>query len=48
MRNISDKSCGENKKSFFGVHSLIFPGNCAVYEKIWKNTVETDRPLITI
>jgi hypothetical protein len=34
MRNVSDKSCRENKNTF----SLTFiPKNLAVYEIMWKN-----------
>ena len=45
MRNVSDKSYGG------GGHilcSIIIFENCAIYEIICKNTVELDRPQITI
>jgi len=33
MRNVSDKSCGENQSILF---SVTFCENRAVYEKMWK------------
>jgi len=47
MRNVSDKSCRENQNTHF-VFCNFFFGNRAVYEKMWKNTVERGRPRMTI
>jgi hypothetical protein len=41
MRNVLDKSCGENKTTHFIRKS-------AVCEIRWKNKVEPDRPQMTI
>jgi hypothetical protein len=46
MRNVSDKSCREIKTHF--MFNNFFPGNRNVYEIRWKNTVEPDRPQMTI
>ena len=45
MRNVSDKSCTENQNTHF-VFSNFFSENRAVYEIMWKNMVEPDRPQI--
>jgi hypothetical protein len=47
MRNVSDKSCRENQNTHF-VFSNCFFENRAVYEIMWKNIVETDRPQMII
>jgi hypothetical protein len=41
MRNVSEKCCRENKKIMF---SNIFKKSHAIYEIMWKNIVEPDRP----
>ena len=46
MRNVSDKSCRENRNTFLPL--LTFFENRPVYEIILKNIVETDRPQMTI
>jgi hypothetical protein len=46
MRNVSDKSCRENQNIF--IFNIFFPENHAVYEIMWKNIVEPDRPQMTI
>jgi hypothetical protein len=46
MRNVSDEVCRENQTTHF-VFSKFFE-NLAVYEKMWKNTVERDRPQMAI
>ena len=43
IRNVSDKNCGENQKTFY-IHYLFFPENHAVYEIMWQDMVEPDRP----
>jgi hypothetical protein len=46
MRNVSDKSCRENQNTYFIFNK--FSENHAVYEIMWKNMVEPDRPQITV
>jgi hypothetical protein len=46
MRNVADKSCTENQNLHF-MPSNFFLKNRAVYV-MWKNTVESDRPQITL
>jgi hypothetical protein len=47
MRNVSDKSCAENQNTHF-VFSNFFFENREVYEIMWKNSVEPDRPQMAI
>ena len=47
MGNVSGKSCRENQNTHF-IFNSIFLENCAVYEIMWKNTVEPDRPQMTV
>jgi hypothetical protein len=47
MRNVSDRSCRENQNTHF-MFNNVFPENHAVYETIWKNMVQSDRPQMTI
>jgi hypothetical protein len=47
MRNISDKRCRENQGTHF-TFSNSFSENLAIYEIMWKNMVEPDRPDMTI
>ena len=42
MRNLSNKRCRENRNTTF------FFLNHAIYEIVWKNTVEPGRPQMTI
>jgi len=44
VRNVLDKGCRENHNTRF-IFNNFFP---AVYEKMWKNTVQPDRPQMTI
>ena len=44
MRNVSDKMEKKSKPTF----SITFSKSRAIYEIRWKNTVETDRPQMTI
>jgi len=46
MRNVADKSCTENQNLHF-MPNNFFLKNRAVYV-MWKNTVESDRPQITL
>jgi hypothetical protein len=47
LRNVSDKLCIENYTLYF-MFSNFLNENRAIYEIIWKNTVEADRPQIHI
>ena len=47
IRNISDKICTENQNTHYILNNFFFE-NPAIYEIIWKNIVEQDRPQITI
>jgi len=46
MRNVSDKSFKENENTRFVLKKFF--ENCPVYEIMWKNIVESDRPQMTI
>jgi hypothetical protein len=46
MRNVSDESCIENQNINFIVSN--FPEIHAVYEIMWKNTVQPERPQLEI
>jgi len=46
MRNISDKGRRENQNTHFMFYNF-FTENRAVYEIMWKNTVQQDRPHMT-
>jgi len=48
MRNISDKSCGENHNTHVMFTNPPAPENRVVFEIMWKNIVEPDRPQMTI
>jgi hypothetical protein len=37
MRNLSDKSCKENRNTHFIFNNFFFPENLAFYEIMWKN-----------
>jgi hypothetical protein len=47
MRNFSGRSCRENQNTFLCSVALFFE-NRTVYEIMWKNVVEADRPQIAI
>jgi hypothetical protein len=47
VRNVSDKSCRGNQNTRF-TFSSIFSEDHDVYEIMWKNVVEPDRPHMTI
>jgi hypothetical protein len=46
IRIVAD-SCRENQNTHFSLNNIFFE-NRALYEKMWKNTVEPDRPQMTI
>jgi hypothetical protein len=43
MRNVSDKRCRENQNTHF-IFNNFFSENRAVYEIVWKNMVQLDKP----
>jgi hypothetical protein len=43
MKNVSDESCRENQNTHFRLSNLVFE-NHAIYEIMWKNIVEPERP----
>jgi hypothetical protein len=47
MRTVVDKICRENQNTHFMFNNFFF-GNRAVYEIMWKNIGEPDRPPMTI
>jgi len=48
MRNFSNRVCRENQNTQFMFRNFFFPENGAVYEIMWKRTVEPDAPQTTI
>jgi len=46
MRNVTDKSCTENQNTHF-VSNNFFYINRAVFEIMWENAVQPDRPQMT-
>jgi len=46
MRNVSDRTCRENQTTLS--YTIMFLENFAVYEIVWENNVELDRPQMTI
>jgi len=48
MRNMADKNCRENQNSHFMSNNFFSFENRAVYEILWKNTVDPGRPQMTI
>jgi len=47
MRNVARKSCRENQNTHFTFRNFFFE-NSAVSAIMWKNTVEPERPQMTI
>jgi hypothetical protein len=43
MRNVSNKSCRENRNTHF-MFNNFFSKNRIVYEKMWKNMVQPGKP----
>jgi hypothetical protein len=48
MRNVSDKISRGNQNTHFMFSNFFSPENRAVYEVMWKNVVEPDKPEMTI
>jgi hypothetical protein len=46
MKNGSDEICTENQNTFYVQQPV--PENRAVYELMWKNIVQSDRPQMKI
>jgi len=46
MRNFSDKFVQKIKTHF--MFNKFFPPYCAIYETMWKNMVDPDRPQMAI
>jgi hypothetical protein len=46
MRNVSDKVVEKIKTHI--LDSILSPESRAVYERMWKNTVQPDRPQMTL
>ena len=47
MRNVSNKICKENQNTYFMFNTFFFE-NRAVYEIMWKNIIQPDRPYMTV
>jgi hypothetical protein len=47
ITNVSDKSCTENQNTHFIFNKFFFQ-NRAVYEIMWNNMVQPDKPQMTI
>ena len=46
MRNVSDKICTENLNTYFMFNYVLL--SRAIYEIMWKNRIEPDRPQMKI
>ena len=47
MRSVSERSCRDNQNTYFVINNFFFE-NRAVYEIMWKNTVQPDRPQMAV
>jgi len=47
IRNVSDKRCRENQNTHF-MFNFFSPESHALYEIMWKNTTEPDKPPMTV
>jgi len=47
MRSVSDQSCRENQNTHSMFSNFFFFENHVVYERMWKNTAEPERPQMT-
>ena len=48
MKNVLDRICEENHDTHFSFNNFFFFENCTVYETMWKNLVELERPQMAI
>ena len=48
MRNVTDESCRENINTHIVCSVIFFPRKLCLYEIMWKNIVEPDRPQMTV
>ena len=44
MRNVSDKNCSENENTLFVFNNFFFSENRTVFEIMWENIVDPERP----
>jgi len=47
MKNVSDKIFRDNQNMHF-MFNNFFSKTCAIFEIMWKNMVESDKPQMTI
>ena len=47
-RNVSDKNCRENQNTYFVFNNLPYFENRAIYEVMWKSSVQPGRRQMTI
>jgi len=48
VKNVSDKLCVENQNTHFMFNNFFFFETFAVYEILWKNIVQPERPQMKI
>ena len=48
MRHVADKRCKGNQNTYLYAISIFFFENRAVYEIMWKNVLQPDRPQVTL
>jgi hypothetical protein len=48
LKTISEKICREFQNTYYSYFQQFFSNNCAIYEIIWKNVVQSDKPQTTI
>ena len=48
MRNVLDKSCTENQNTHVVFSNFFFSENRTIYEIMWENMVEPERPQMTV
>jgi hypothetical protein len=48
MKKFLDKRCRESQNAHFMFNKFFRPENRAVYDTMWKNMEEQDRPHMTI
>jgi hypothetical protein len=48
MREVSNEICRENRKHILYLQYFLFLENRSIYERMWKNIWQPDRPQMTI
>jgi len=48
MRNTSQRNCKESQNTHFILNNFFLKKNCVIYEVMWKNILDLERPQITI